>query len=228
MKVLNKALQVLALVLSLAAAVLFFAPFVKFVFTNGESDVANGLTLAFGSKFHAVTLAKSSKLLFCFILAVLSTALNAFTFFAKSKKVSYFASGVTLGTAIYMLVVALSNPFKFVDTRPFGVQNVASLEYKPFVLIVALVLVAAAFAAIGYMLVNDYLAVKASKGGKQLLVRRVIQFFKDYKSECKKIVWPGLKEVVKNTGIVLIMCAVIGALIWLADWGLGSLLKAVW
>ena len=78
------------------------------------------------------------------------------------------------------------------------------------------------------MFVSDYVEVLASKGEKKVLVKRVVQFFKDYKSETKKIVWPGLREVVKNTIIVLIMCAIIGALIWLVDWGLGSLLKLVW
>ena len=58
--------------------------------------------------------------------------------------------------------------------------------------------------------------------------KAIAKFFKDLRGETKKIVWPGFRDVVKNTIIVLIMCAIVGALIWLVDLGLGSLLKAVW
>ena len=40
-----------------------------------------------------------------------------------------------------------------------------------------------------------------------------------------KIVWPGPRSVVKNTLIVLAVCLLVGAFIWLLDWGLGSLVK---
>ena len=59
------------------------------------------------------------------------------------------------------------------------------------------------------------------------LGQKIAKFFRDYKSEVKKIVWPGPRDVVKNTVIVLIMCAVVGAFIWLVDYGLGQLLKLI-
>ena len=43
-------------------------------------------------------------------------------------------------------------------------------------------------------------------------------FIKDFKGETKKIVWPGAKEVIKSTGVVLVAVLVIGAGIWLVDW----------
>ena len=62
---------------------------------------------------------------------------------------------------------------------------------------------------------------KVSLGGK------IAKFFKDYKSEAKKIVWPGLNDVVKNTVIVLVMCLVVGAFIWLLDKGLAELIGLI-
>ena len=66
-----------------------------------------------------------------------------------------------------------------------------------------------------------------SKGAKRTIFKRIIAFFKDYKSEIKKIVWPGPRDVVKNTAIVLAMCLIVGAFIWLLDLGLGNLIKLI-
>ncbi|MBQ1961776.1 MAG: preprotein translocase subunit SecE [Clostridia bacterium] len=123
-----------------------------------------------------------------------------------------------------MLVIALSNATKFVDKRPL--PAVTSIEYAPFVLIAAIALFAFAAAAIAYLLIDDYLEVSAADG-KLTIAKRVVRFFRDYKSEVKKIVWPGIKDVVKNTLIVLIICLIIGAMIWLFDKGLGELLKLI-
>ena len=42
-------------------------------------------------------------------------------------------------------------------------------------------------------------------------------WFREMKSELKKVVWPNKKTVLKNTGIVLLCSLVIGACIWLFD-----------
>ncbi|MBO5199993.1 MAG: preprotein translocase subunit SecE [Clostridia bacterium] len=68
--------------------------------------------------------------------------------------------------------------------------------------------------------------VRESKDKKTIL-RRVIHFLRDYKSEVNKIVWPGLNDVVKNTIVVLVVTLIIGAFIWLLDFGLGQLMKLV-
>jgi len=60
---------------------------------------------------------------------------------------------------------------------------------------------------------------KAKKGNFFAHVGKAIKgFIKDFRGETKKIVWPGAKEVIKSTGVVLVAVAVIGAGIWLADW----------
>ena len=42
-------------------------------------------------------------------------------------------------------------------------------------------------------------------------------WFREMKSELKKVVWPNKKTVMKNTGTVLLCSVVIGAFIWAFD-----------
>ena len=42
-------------------------------------------------------------------------------------------------------------------------------------------------------------------------------WFREMKSELKKVVWPNKKTVIKNTGIVLLCSLVVGACIWIFD-----------
>ena len=43
------------------------------------------------------------------------------------------------------------------------------------------------------------------------------RWFREMKSELKKVVWPSGKETMKNTGTVLLCSVVIGAFIWAFD-----------
>ena len=43
------------------------------------------------------------------------------------------------------------------------------------------------------------------------------QWFREMKSEMKKIIWPDRKTVAKNTGTVLVCSLLIGACIWIFD-----------
>ena len=43
------------------------------------------------------------------------------------------------------------------------------------------------------------------------------QWFREMKSEMKKVIWPDRKTVAKNTGTVLLCSLVIGACIWIFD-----------
>nr|WP_326186125.1 preprotein translocase subunit SecE [uncultured Oscillibacter sp.] len=42
-------------------------------------------------------------------------------------------------------------------------------------------------------------------------------WFREMKSELKKVVWPNRQTVLKNTGTVLLCSVVIGACIWVFD-----------
>ena len=226
MKTLNRICQILAIAFALGSLVLFFTHFATII-TGGNNAELVGAQLAFGSKIKVAgteyDMAKSTDILFCFWMTVLSLVLSVVSF--KSKTARYVAPGAGLITAVYMLVIALSNPYKFVDTRPL--PQIGGVSYGSFVLFTAIALCLFTVLAVAYLLIDDYLEVLASKGQKLPILKRIIRFFRDYKSEVKKIVWPGFKDVVKNTVIVLIMCLLIGILIWVIDYGLGQLLSLI-
>lgn len=46
---------------------------------------------------------------------------------------------------------------------------------------------------------------------------KIIGYFKDVKSELKKVVWPDFKQIKNNTLIVIACILIIGAFIWVAD-----------
>ena len=50
----------------------------------------------------------------------------------------------------------------------------------------------------------------------------VCRYFRELKSELKKVVWPTPKQVLNNTLIVLGCCVVIGVFIWLFDYVAGA------
>jgi len=62
-------------------------------------------------------------------------------------------------------------------------------------------------------------AEKADKGPKK---KKFSRFWKDFRGELKKIVWPDFKTVMKNTGIVLVTVVVIGAMVWILDYALSG------
>lgn len=226
MKAVNNICRYAAIVFGLASLVLFFTSFAT-ITTNGNEASFVAAQLAFGSKVEiaGVTydMARSADILVCFFLT-LAGAVSSFLAI-KYKKARYAASAIGLGAAIYMLVIAASHPTKFIDKRPL--ENVTEIVHTaiPWIIVAALFVFTAL--SIAYLLIDDYLEVKASNGEKITIPKRVARFFRDYKSEIKKIVWPGPRDVVKNTVIVLIMCLIVGILIWAVDFGLGQLLNLV-
>lgn len=227
MKALNKISQIAAVVFGLGALVLFFFDFAD-VFGYGFKESYVGAEWAFGGEVQfgekTQSLAVSLKLLFVFITTALAALLSVFGLFMNKKGLRYAASGISLFTAVYTLVcMTCLDITNFIDVRPVGPFHGVHYTIFAIILLVAMFLFAAF--SIVHLFADDYIVAKAT-GGKTI-VNRVIHFFRDYKSEVKKIVWPGWSEVVKNTGIVLVMCAVVGALIWLVDWGLGNLIKLI-
>ncbi len=57
--------------------------------------------------------------------------------------------------------------------------------------------------------------------------KAIAKFFKDLKGETKKIVWPGAKLVLKNTGIVLAVVLIVGIAIWAIDFACSAGLGAI-
>ena len=226
MKTVNKICQILAIVFGLGSVILFFTNFATI--TTGGTDVSLvGAQLAFGSKIEVAgneyDMARSAQILFCFWLTVIGTVISAFSF--KSKGLRYTAPGFGIVSAVYMLVMYLSSEGKFVDYRPL--PDVTKIAYEPLFLVAVIALFAFTVSAAAYLLIDDYLEVSASKGSKLTIPKRIVRYFKDYKSEIKKIVWPGWKEEDKNTFIVLAICLIIGAFIWVVDFGLAQLLELI-
>ena len=52
-------------------------------------------------------------------------------------------------------------------------------------------------------------------------------WFREMKSELKKVVWPNKQTVLKNTGTVLLCSLAIGACIWIFDGVLGTLVSMI-
>ena len=59
---------------------------------------------------------------------------------------------------------------------------------------------------------------------------RICKYFRELRSELKKVVWSTPKQVLKNTLIVLVCVLVVGVFIWLFDfvarYGIDALIKA--
>ncbi len=51
---------------------------------------------------------------------------------------------------------------------------------------------------------------------------RMGKFFKDCKSEFKKLVWPTKQQLLKNSALVLVSIIVVGACLALVDFGLNK------
>ncbi len=217
MKAINKILSVLAMVFGLASIVLFFTKFATIVFADGQVSGV-GAQFAFGSKIKDFDMARSAHILFCFWLSVLGFVLSIFA--VKSKKVRYCVPVIALIDAVYMFVIKFGD---FIDPRP--ITGIKKITEAPSMLILPIVLAVMAVVACAYLLLDDYLEVKESKGEKLTILKRIVRFFRDYKSEVKNIVWPNFKSVAKNTFIVLVMCLLVGILIWAVDFGLGQLLN---
>ncbi len=56
--------------------------------------------------------------------------------------------------------------------------------------------------------------VRTGKGAKH--------FFKDFKGECKKIVWPDAQTVLKSTGVVLLVVTIVCIVVYGIDQGLSA------
>ena len=66
----------------------------------------------------------------------------------------------------------------------------------------------------------------AKKEGKEKLgfFAKIAKFFRDYKSEFKKLVWPSRQQLAKNSAVVLISILVCSVALWAIDYVLGDFL----
>lgn len=57
--------------------------------------------------------------------------------------------------------------------------------------------------------------------------KNFVKFFRDIRSELKKVIWPTRKQLINNTVTVLLACLVVGVIIWVADGILTKVVEAV-
>lgn len=61
--------------------------------------------------------------------------------------------------------------------------------------------------------------------------KRIKKYFRELRSELKKVVWPTPKQVLKNTAIVIGCVVAVGVFIWVFDFvaqvGIDALISAV-
>lgn len=50
--------------------------------------------------------------------------------------------------------------------------------------------------------------------------KNFVRFFKDIRSELKKVIWPNKTQLINNTVTVLTCCLIVGLMIWIVDAGL--------
>lgn len=61
---------------------------------------------------------------------------------------------------------------------------------------------------------------ETKKPSKFSAVRR---WFRELRSESKKIIWPSASQVVNNTLIVIVAILIVGVLVWIVDFGFQAL-----
>jgi len=59
------------------------------------------------------------------------------------------------------------------------------------------------------------------------MFKKIIQFMKEVKFELKKVTWPGRREVINSTIVVLIATAIITIFLYLVDVGLSRMVGLI-
>lgn len=70
---------------------------------------------------------------------------------------------------------------------------------------------------------KDSTVAKPKKAGGN----KIVKWFRDLKSEIKKVVWPSKKQIINNTGIVLFVMVLTGLVLGGIDFGLSELISRV-
>ena len=129
-------------------------------------------------------------------------------------------------TALIILVLFLSNLHMFSDMAAQGfsawIQNFMThftAQKTVFFLAVVLFIVGVVCYLVGKK------KLKKSGQGTAFVPEKIKKYFRDTRGEFRKVVWPTLPAVLRNTGVTLAVCAVLGLVICLFDAGLGGLIK---
>ena len=131
-----------------------------------------------------------------------------------------------IAALVAILICVLSNLNMFSDLAAMGLGEWLDYFFATITAQKVVCFIAFAVLAIG---IYCYFAgkAKAKKAGEAVsfVPGPIAKFVRDTKGEFKKIVWPTFSAVVRNTGITLAVCALLGVAIILIDAGLGALIN---
>lgn len=68
---------------------------------------------------------------------------------------------------------------------------------------------------------------KAEKEKKPGIGKRIGRFFRELRSELKKVSWPTRADTLKKTGIVIVCVIVVGIIVWIFDGIASSVIDAL-
>jgi len=59
------------------------------------------------------------------------------------------------------------------------------------------------------------------------MLEKIKQFFKEVRTELKKVTWPSRKEVINSTTVVLVTVSIVGLFLWMVDIGMQQLISLI-
>ena len=74
---------------------------------------------------------------------------------------------------------------------------------------------------------KDKAKAKADKEKKPGVGKRIARFFRELRSELKKVSWPTRADTLKKTGIVIVCVIVVGIIVWIFDGIASSVIDAL-
>ena len=73
----------------------------------------------------------------------------------------------------------------------------------------------------------EQVAVKKTVKKKKKGSNRIARWFREMRSELKKVVWPTPKQIVNNTGVALSVMVVAAIVVWAIDQAGGQIFQAI-
>ena len=126
---------------------------------------------------------------------------------------------------LILFLTQIPGIFEHMQTMGFGgyiAAFFANFSTEKLVFIIAAVLLVIGLVMYIVGLVRN----KNVEGEKKTIIpAKVSKYLRDTRGEYKKIVWPNLSTVARNTGVVLAMCAVTAIVIIGVDWVCGWLIN---
>jgi preprotein translocase subunit SecE len=224
MKFVGSFLRVLAAVFAIATLAAFFFPFVD-VALSGVQENMNGFECTWGTDLTAafgegMTTYKSGYYIGSLVLTILTAAAMIAGLFSKKK--GWNGTAIITGILNCILLVSFiaKGATAYVD---MGHVTGATVTYALGLTLAVVAAIASTVMCVAGVLVTD--AAECKESGKLTIIQKVLKFLREYKSELKKVVWPGPHSVVKNTLVVLGVCGVALLIIWLVDMGLFKLFE---